>query len=91
MKAVIYEKYGSPDVLKLRDIDEPSVVENDILVKVVYSAATTADIMMLTGKPYFSRLFMGLKKPKCEIIGTGFAGTVVSVGKNVTKFKNRPI
>ena len=87
MKAIVATAYGNHEVLKLQEVDIPQPKENEILVKVVNSSATTADTMMLTGKPYLSRLFMGFKKPKHEIPGTGFAGKVVSAGKNVTLFK----
>jgi NADPH:quinone reductase-like Zn-dependent oxidoreductase len=61
--------------------------DHEVLIQVYASTATTADTMMRTGKPYFGRLFTGLRKPKHPIPGTGFAGKVVSTGREVTKFK----
>jgi len=87
MKAIIATGYGSPDVLKFTETSKPTPKENEVLVKIVTSAATTADTMMRTGKPYFARLILGIKKPKHGIPGTGFSGVVEGVGKQVTNFK----
>ncbi|WP_461630627.1 NAD(P)-dependent alcohol dehydrogenase [Labilibaculum euxinus] len=86
MKAIIAEGYGNHDVLKLKNIAIPKPTENKVLVKVHACSATRADVMMLSGKPYFSRLFLGIRKPKYSIPGTGFAGEVVEVGSSVLKF-----
>ena len=87
MKAIVATGYGSPKVFQLQQVDKPQPNANEVLVKVVNSAATTADAMMRTGKPYFARLFLGLNKPKQSIPGTGFAGVVESVGNEVKQFK----
>ncbi|MCG6186926.1 NAD(P)-dependent alcohol dehydrogenase [Maribellus maritimus] len=87
MKAIIATGYGAPDVLKMQQVDKPQPKENDVLVKVHASSATTADGMMRTGKPYFGRLMTGITKPKHAIPGTGFAGVVENVGKKVATFK----
>ena len=87
MKAIVATGYGAPDVLKLQQVDKPKPRENEVLVKVHASSATTADGMMRTGKPYFARLMTGLTKPKHPIPGTGFAGIVETVGENVIAFK----
>lgn len=87
MKAIIATKYGGPEVLKLQEVDQPIPQDNEVLIRIHSSSITTADSMMRTGKPYFGRLFMGLRKPKKQITGTGFAGKVESTGKNVTLFK----
>jgi len=87
MKAVVATKYGNYQVLKLKEVADPGEKEHEILVKVHASSATRADVMMLSGRPLFSRLFIGLRKPKHSIPGTGFAGEVVSIGEKVTKFK----
>jgi NADPH:quinone reductase-like Zn-dependent oxidoreductase len=88
MKAVVATGYGNPDVLKFQEVNKPQPKENEILVRVITSAATTADAMMRTGKPYVARLFIGITKPKNGIPGTGFAGVVEKVGQGVTKFKD---
>lgn len=87
MKAIIATTYGNHEVLELQQREVPIPKENEVLVKVVSCSVTTADTMMISGKPYLSRLFMGLNKPKNEIPGTGFAGRIVSVGENVIRFK----
>jgi len=86
MKAIVAKGYGAPDVLKLQQVEKPQPKENEILVKVYASSATTADGMMRTGKPYFGRLMTGMFKPKHAIPGTGFAGVVVATGTNIRKF-----
>lgn len=87
MKAIVATGYGAPDVLKLQQVEKPQPKGNEVLIKVYASSATTADGMMRTGKPYFGRLMTGLTKPKHAIPGTGFAGVVEAIGKNVTTFK----
>ncbi len=87
MKAIVATGYGAPDVLKLQEVEKPQPKENEVLVKVHASSATTADGMIRTGKPYFGRILLGIRKPKHPIQGTGFAGSVESVGKNVTTLK----
>lgn len=86
MKAIVATGYGSPEVLKLAEVEMPQPKDNQILVKVHASSSTRADGMIRTGKPYFGRLITGLFKPKHPIPGTGFAGVVVSVGSAVLKF-----
>jgi len=86
MKAVVATKYGNSDVLQLKELEIPQPKENEVLVKVRACSATTADTMMLTGKPYFGRLFTGISKPKHAIPGTGFSGEVVARGDKVTIF-----
>jgi len=86
MKAIVASGYGSSEVLQLTSIEKPNPGPGDVLVKVVASSVTTADTMMLTGKPYIARLFVGLTKPKYPITGTGFAGTVEAIGSEVNNF-----
>jgi NADPH:quinone reductase-like Zn-dependent oxidoreductase len=87
MKAIVATGYGAPDVLKLKEVDKPQPKENEVLVKVYAASASTADGMIRTGKPYYARLILGIRKPKHPIQGTGFAGSVESVGKKVTTLK----
>lgn len=87
MKAAIYTKYGSPEVIQIIDVEIPSPQSNEILVKIKASSVTRADAMMRQGIPKFGRLFLGLFKPKNTALGTGFSGVVESVGDQVTKFK----
>lgn len=87
MKAALASAYGGPEVLSIQEVARPIVKEGEVLVKVMTSAATRADLMMLTGKPLLGRLFLGLSKPKHPIPGTGFAGIVEEVGHGVKRFK----
>jgi len=87
MKAIIATGYGSPDVLTFGEVQLPALAEDEILVKVHASTVTRADTMMRTGKPWFGRLLIGLTKPKYPIPGTGFAGVVEAVGRNVNNWK----
>ncbi len=87
MKAIICTKYGSPDFLQLREVERPSPKDSEVLVKVQASTVTKADTMMRQAKPFISRLFLGWTKPKHDIMGTGFAGIIEAIGKDVRHFK----
>src|SRR5207244_5352954 len=88
MKAIVQKVYGAPDTLELVDIDRPAVTDNDVLVRVRAAAVNPLDWHSIRGEPYLMRLGMGLRKPKkSEVMGVDFAGTVESVGANVTQLK----
>lgn len=88
MKAIVQDKYGSADVLEFRDIEEPLVGENDVLVR-VHAAGCGPDVWhVMTGMPYLARLAIGLRKPKLPVLGWDVAGTVDAVGANVTSIKS---
>src|SRR5438132_115611 len=87
MKAIVQDKYGSPDVLNLRDVDKPEPLDDEVLVRVHAAAVNTADWIALTGRPYAARLAFGLFRPKRRIPGIAMAGLVARVGRNVTQFK----
>jgi NADPH:quinone reductase-like Zn-dependent oxidoreductase len=87
MKAMVYEKYGSPDVLELREIDPPPLTDDGVLVHVRAASVNPFDWHMLTGTPYLARTQAGLFKPKSKVLGVDFAGTVEAVGKDVTAFQ----
>ena len=86
MKAVVCNKYGSPEVLKVQETEKPIPKNNEVLVKVHAASVTAADIMMRKGSPIFGRLFIGLFRPKIKTPGTGFAGVIESVGCDVACF-----
>jgi len=83
MKAIITTKYGSPDVLQLREIEKPTPKDDEVLIKVSAASVTAADTMMRRGTPIYGRLFIGLTKAKHPIAGTGFSGTIEAIGCNV--------
>jgi NADPH:quinone reductase-like Zn-dependent oxidoreductase len=86
MKAIVYEKYGSPDVLELREIDKPIAKDNEVRVRIRAASVNPYDWHFLTGLPYIARPQFGLLKPKANVLGADLAGQVEAVGKNVTGF-----
>ncbi len=87
MKAIIQERFGSPDVLEARDVDKPSIGDDGVLVRVRAASVNPADWRPLRGKPYAMRPMMGLRRPKSPIAGIDVAGVVEAVGKDVTEFQ----
>lgn len=87
MKAIEYTRYGSPNVLQLKDMPIPSPLPHEVLIRIHATTATAADIMMRKGDPYIGRLYTGLSGPKRTIPGFEFAGEVIETGKAVTLFK----
>jgi NADPH:quinone reductase-like Zn-dependent oxidoreductase len=87
MRAMVYDSYGSPDVLELRDVDKPDVADDGVLVRVRAASVNPVDWHTLTGEPYLVRIEAGLRKPKRAVLGVDFAGTVEAVGGSVTDFQ----
>jgi NADPH:quinone reductase-like Zn-dependent oxidoreductase len=88
MKAIVYTKYGSPDVLHLEEVKKPAFDEDQVLVKVHAASINAADLHMLTADPFPLRLTgVGLFKPKNTILGADIAGCVEAVGRNVKQFR----
>jgi len=90
MKAIVYHTYGSPDVLKLEEVQKPIPQDNEVLVKVLAASVNAGDwAHLLRAKPFMIRLMgYGLLKPKNTILGSDFAGRVEAVGRNVTQFQS---
>ncbi len=86
MKAIRYCEYGSPDVLKLEDVEKPMPKDDELLVRVRAASLNFIDAGLVRG-PWVLRLLAGLRKPEFTGFGQDFAGVVEAVGKNVTKFK----
>jgi NADPH:quinone reductase-like Zn-dependent oxidoreductase len=88
MKAVVNSQYGSPDVMKLADVEKPSPQDDQVLVKVHAASVNALDWHLLTADIFLVRLMgLGLFKPKNTILGADIAGRVEAVGKDVTGFK----
>ncbi len=87
MKAIVYDEYGSPDVLRLEGIDEPTVGDDDVLVRVHAASVNSWDWDNLRGKPFLTRVLWGLFRPRRRVLGADIAGRVEAVGKNVTRFR----
>lgn len=87
MKAIVYKKYGPPDVLEVTEVDKPIPKDNQVLVKVHASSVNFGNLVLLKGEPFLARLAFGLFKPKYSIPGGDIAGTVEAVGKDVTQFQ----
>lgn len=87
MKAVVYQGFGSPDILGYQDIDKPTCGDNEVLVKVRAASVNPLDWKVMKGGPFIVRLLLGLGKPKIKRPGVDVAGQVEAVGKNATEFK----
>lgn len=87
MKAIVYTKYGSPDVLQLKEVEKPATKENEVLIKVVASSVNEWDNGLISGKGLLTRLLGGLFKPKNKILGADVAGVIEAVGNNIKNFK----
>ncbi|MEV6649193.1 NAD(P)-dependent alcohol dehydrogenase [Streptomyces sp. NPDC051219] len=88
MKAIVAEKYGSPDDLELKEIDKPVVGDDDVLVRVHAAGLDQGVWHLVTGLPYLLRILgFGLRRPKTRVPGLDVAGRVEAVGGNVTRFR----
>lgn len=88
MKAIVYEKYGSPDVLELKEVEKPAPRDDEILIKVYAASVNAKDWRLMRADPFVARLMgAGLLKPKNKILGCDIAGRVETVGSNAKKFQ----
>jgi NADPH:quinone reductase-like Zn-dependent oxidoreductase len=87
MKAMVYHKYGSPDVLQLEEVEKPTPKDDEVLIKVLAASANAPDWRALRTNPFFVRLSNGLLKPKNKMLGVDIAGQVEAVGRNVKQFQ----
>lgn len=86
MRAVVHDRYGPPEVLRLEDVERPVPKEDEVLVRVRATTVTRTDCGWRNAKPFFIRVFTGLRRPKRKILGMELAGEVEAVGAAVTEF-----
>lgn len=88
MRAVVHERYGPPEVLRIREVEQPVPGDDEVLVRVHATTVTRSDAGLRDPSEYaFTRIFTGLRRPKRTIAGSEFAGTVEAVGADVTELR----
>lgn len=87
MKAIVCDRYGTPSVLRMKELPQPMVTDSEILVRVIASTVNRTDCAILSARPFIMRFFTGLLKPSKVVPGTEFAGVVTQVGSAVTRFQ----
>jgi NADPH:quinone reductase-like Zn-dependent oxidoreductase len=87
LKAIIYTKYGGPEVLQIKEVEKPSPRDNEVLIKVYAVSLNDWDWGLFQGATFVNRLLYGLVKPKKQILGSDVAGRIEAIGKNVQQFK----
>ena len=87
MKAIVYTRYGPPDVLQLKEVAKPTPNDNEVLVRVHATTVNRTDCATIRAKPFFARLWTGVFKPKRQTPGTEFAGEIEVVGKSVSSLR----
>jgi NADPH:quinone reductase-like Zn-dependent oxidoreductase len=87
MKAIVFTRYGSPDVLELKEVDKPTPKDDEVLVRVRAASLNDWDWEALRGTPFVNRLLFGLSSPRKQILGSDIAGRVEAVGKAVLQFR----
>src|ERR1035437_10109210 len=87
MKAIVYTKYGPPEVVKLIEVLKPIPKDNEVLVKVYASTVNRTDSGFRSAQYFISRFWSGLLRPKYQILGCEFAGVIEEIGKSVTTLK----
>ena len=86
MRAILHQRYGRPDVLELRDVDKPTIVDERVLVRVHASSVNPVEWYGVSG-PYFARIGNGMRRPKDQTVGADLAGTVEAVGRDVKELQ----
>lgn len=87
MKAIVFKKYGTPDVLQLKEVEKPAAKDNEVLIRIVAAVVSPPDCVFRKGEPFIARFFSGLIRPKNSIPGELLSGEIETVGKDVQLFK----
>ncbi len=87
MRAVVHDRYGPPEVLRIEEVARPTPNDDEVLVKVHATTVTRTDCGMRAAEPFFARIFTGLLRPKSRIVGSELAGAVEAIGAAVTEFE----
>lgn len=87
MKTIVYQKYGSPNVLELKEVEKPTPKDDEVLIRIYATTVTATECSFRKGKPFYTRLFTGIINPKINTLGEELAGVIETVGKNVKLFK----
>ena len=86
MRAVVHDRYGSPDVLRLEEVEQPVPKDDEVLIRVHATTVNRSDCGWRSGVPFFSRFFTGVRRPRRRILGSEFAGEIAAIGSSVSKF-----
>jgi NADPH:quinone reductase-like Zn-dependent oxidoreductase len=87
MKAAVHTRYGPPEVVRIRDVEKPTIKNDEVLVKVHAATVNRTVCGFRAAKPFIVRFFAGLIRPRATVLGDEFAGVVEAVGRDVTSFK----
>src|SRR5688572_33326021 len=87
MRAVVHDRYGPPEVLRIDEVERPLPADDEVLVRVHATTVTQTDCHMRRARPFFWRFMLGLRRLRRKILGTEFAGVVEEIGRSVTQFE----